>query len=90
MTMNSCSLRPRKRAVTINLDAGLVAQIETFKAEGKACGIDFSVTQICAAALAEAVPLVQEEMQRHSGTLAQPTFPCRDDRSDSRTMEMPE
>lgn len=83
MTITSYSLHPRKRAVTINLDAGLVAQIETLKAEAKACGIDFSVTQICASALAEAVPRAQEEVQRRSGILAQATFPYRDDRSDT-------
>lgn len=65
--MNTLSPALRKRAVTINLDAGLVAQIETLKAEATACGLDFSVTKICAAALADAVPRAQEEVQRRSG-----------------------
>lgn len=70
--MQSSSLSPQpKRAVTINLDATLVAEIETLKAEARACGMPFSVTEICAAALAEALPRAQEEVQRRSNILAQ-------------------
>lgn len=72
-----------KRAVTINLDAALVAQIETLKAEAQACGMAFSVTEICAAALAEALPRAQEEVQRRSNILAQTRFAYLGNRADS-------
>lgn len=84
--MNQAPTNPTgapKRAVTINLDAALVAQIETLKAEAQACGMPFSVTAICAAALAEALPRAQEEVQRRSNLLAQTRFTYLGNRADS-------
>lgn len=81
---------PAKRSVTINLDATLVAQIETLKVEAQACGMGFSVTEVCAAALAEALPRVQEEVQRRSNILAQTRFTYLGNRADSGQMEAPE
>ena len=77
------SSAPAKRAVTINLDATLVAEIETLKAEARACGMPFSVTEICAAALAEALPRAQEEVQRRSNILAQTRSNYLGNRADS-------
>ncbi len=82
--MQSPSTSPQpKRAVTINLDAALVAQIETLKAEARACGMAFSVTEICATALAEALPRAQEEVQRRSDILAQTRSNYLGNRADS-------
>lgn len=51
-----------KRAVTINLSADLVAQIEEIKGLAMAGGHVFSVTQICAQALNEAVVRARAEL----------------------------
>lgn len=64
-----------KRAITIKLDAGLVARIESIKSEAQACGLAFSVTEICAAALAEAIPVAQEELLRRSAVLLSSPVP---------------
>lgn len=51
-----------KRAVTINLSAELVAQIEEIKALAATGGHVFSVTQVCAQALGEAISRARAEL----------------------------
>lgn len=72
-TVHAPSESARKRAVTIHLPDALVADIEIAKIESRACGLVFSVTEICAAALAEAIPRARAEFQRRSDIMGLPS-----------------
>jgi hypothetical protein len=54
------------RTVTITLPDALVAEIEMTKIRGRACGLEFSVTEVCKAALADAIPRAREEFLQRS------------------------
>jgi len=82
-TVYTLSASSRKRAVTINLPDALVAEIEIAKLESRACGLVFSVTEICAVALAEAIPRAREEFHRRSNVMGHSRFPYPGNGSDS-------
>lgn len=61
----------RKRSVTISLADALVNEIESLKQEAQACGLTFSVTEICAVALVEAISRAREAVQQRSDIMGQ-------------------